>query len=252
MKWYSPFLTCIVICWTILSCSIALSLVVVNKKTSKWVLVNIGQKFWSRNILRLLGNNNLNLTFESPEADPSLWPEAAVFVSNHVSQIDINASAASIPRPIVYLAKESIRKVPLLGLLNERVGTVFINRSNPQSAKQSIEQLHKTINDGISVIIYPEGTRSSNGELKPFKKGAFHLAQATQTRVIPIHIHGTHCALPKGNFFVTRNPIHVRFGTPISPPKTASKSDIEAFKSEAEQAISRMKEWHESRLDTPS
>ncbi|MDA0912624.1 MAG: lysophospholipid acyltransferase family protein [Bacteroidetes bacterium] len=203
-------------------------------------------------MLRLLGNNNLNVTFHSPEADPSNWPVAAVFVSNHMSQLDINASAASIPRPIVYLAKESIRKVPLLGLLNERVGTVFIDRSNPQSAKQSIERLHRTINDGISVIVYPEGTRSSKGDLLPFKKGAFHLAQATQTQVIPIHIHGTQFALPKGSFFVRRNPIHVRFGAPIDPPKTASKTDIDAFKNQAEQAILKMKEWHESHLDTPN
>ena len=115
-------------------------------------------------MLRIVGNKHVNITFESSEAAFDQWPSQAIFIANHCSQLDINASAASIPHPIVYLSKASVRKVPILGLLNERVGTVFIDRSNPTAAKQSVDRLLETLNRGISVIVYPEGTRSKDGE----------------------------------------------------------------------------------------
>ena len=153
-------------------------------------------------MLRIVGNPEVNVSLESSDAAFDQWPSQAIFIANHRSQLDINASAAAIPHPIVYLSKASVRRVPILGLLNERIGTVFIDRSNPTAAKQSVDRLISTLKRGISVIVYPEGTRSKDGTMLPFKKGAFHLAAKSQAVIIPLHIHGTRTALPKGGFLM--------------------------------------------------
>lgn len=202
-------------------------------------------------MLRIVGNKRVNITFDDPQANFDQWPSTAIFIANHCSQLDINASAASIPHPIVYLSKASVRKVPILGLLNERVGTVFIDRSNPTAAKQSVDRLLETLNRGISVIVYPEGTRSKDGELLPFKKGAFHLAAKSQAAIIPLHIHGTRTALPKGGLLMRKNPIHIRFGKPLLPPTADDAGALQAFVAEGQQSVARMKAWHAAHIKTP-
>lgn len=202
-------------------------------------------------MLRIAGNRKVNITFDGPQAQFDQWPNTAIFIANHCSQLDINASAASIPYPIVYLSKASVRKVPILGLLNERVGTVFIDRSNPKAAKQSVDRLLDTLKRGISVIVYPEGTRSKDGELLPFKKGAFHLAAKSQTTIIPLHIHGTRSALPKGGLLMRKNPIHIRFGKPLLPPTGDDTDALQAFVAEGHKAVANMKAWHAANVTTP-
>ncbi len=202
-------------------------------------------------MLRIAGNKQVNITFDDPQAQFDQWPSTAIFIANHCSQLDINASAASIPYPTVYLSKASVRKVPILGLLNERVGTVFIDRSNPTAAKQSVDRLLETLNRGISVIVYPEGTRSKDGELLPFKKGAFHLAAKSQTAIIPLHIHGTRSALPKGGLLMRKNPIHIRFGKPLLPPNGDGAEDLQVFVAEGKKSVANMKAWHAANNNTP-
>lgn len=202
-------------------------------------------------MLRIVGNKRVNVTFDGPDSHFDQWPSTAIFIANHCSQLDINASAASIPYPIAYLSKASIRKVPILGLLNERIGTVFIDRSNPTAAKQSLDRLLETLNRGISVIVYPEGTRSKNGELLPFKKGAFHLAAKSQSAIIPLHIHGTRTALPKGGLLMRKNPIHIRFGKPLLPPTGDDAGALQAFVAEAQKSVACMKAWHAAHIKTP-
>ena len=238
--------------WSFVCCSYALVTILIKPSAAKYVLTKIGSNMWSKTMLRIVGNPSVNLSFDSSEASFDHWPKKAIFIANHCSQIDINASAAAIPYPIVYLSKASVRKVPILGLLNERVGTVFIDRSNPKAARESVDRLIATLNRGISVIVYPEGTRSKDGKLSPFKKGAFHLATKSRTAIIPLHIHGTRTALPKGSLFLRKNPIHVRFGKPLMPPAEADSASLKAFVMQGQEAVARMKTWHESHVKTPS
>ena len=247
----SFFVTVFALLWSVICCVFALVVILLNKRAARWVLLRVGRSMWSRNMLRIIGNWKLNLSFEDADAEFHRWPAQAIFISNHASQLDINASASAIPLPIVYLSKDSIRKVPVLGLLNERVGTVFIDRSNPAAAKQSVDRLLDTLQRGISVIVYPEGTRTSDGSLRPFKKGAFHLALKGQVPVIPLHIHGTRHALPKGRFRVDANPVHVRFGAPITPPQEDTKAALESFVKQGYEAVERMRDWHLANVKTP-
>ena len=201
-------------------------------------------------MLKIAGVNRPVLSFSSDAAKFENWPAKAIIVSNHASQIDINVCASMIPRPIVYLAKASIRKVPILGLLNARVGTVFIDRSNPNAAKKSVENLQASLANGISVIVYPEGTRSSTGELNPFKKGAFYLAAGADIPVIPMHVHGTRKVLPKGGLLLRPNPVYVRFGEPFYAKDSSSKGIADLTKSSFKQ-VDEMRSWHMRHVNTP-
>ena len=81
--------------------------------------------------------------------------QGLVLVGNHTSLLDINAAFAAIPTPIVFLSKASIRKVPLLGRINEKAGTVFVERGNRSSSEKAIAHLTKTLEKGRSVLVFP-------------------------------------------------------------------------------------------------
>lgn len=236
--------------WSAISCLVALILALMSKKFIPFVLTRIGSQMWSANMLRISGINRPAVTFVSDEAQFSKWPDQAIMVCNHASQLDINVCASVIPRPIVYLAKASIRKVPVLGLLNERVGTVFIDRSNPSAAKASVDNLLTSLSNGISVIVYPEGTRTTSGELNAFKKGAFYLAAGANVPIIPMHVHGTRKVLPKGGWLLRPNPVHVRFGEPLRAA-SSSTADIAVLTKAAFQSVSSMRDWHQHHVNTP-
>lgn len=242
--------TIIALIWSTLCCVIALLATLLSKRLVRWVLIRIGSEMWSRNMIRIAGNKDIQISFSTPQSSFKNWPEKAIFIANHSSQLDINASASAIPRPIVYLAKDSIRRVPILGLLNERVGTVFVDRSNSMTARASVKRLHDTLNKGISVIVYPEGTRSLTGELGRFKKGAFYLAAEAGIPIIPLHIHGTRKALPKNSLRFLKNPIHVRFGDPIFPQGVKSEQ-INSFVEAGFESIKEMRHWHLHNIVTP-
>ena len=114
-----------------------------------------------------------------------------------------------------------------------------------------MDRLISTLKRGISVIVYPEGTRSKDGKMLPFKKGAFHLAAKSQAVIIPLHIHGTRTALPKGGLLMRKNPVHVRFGKPITPPAADDSHALQAFVKEGQEAVERMQAWHATNVPTP-
>lgn len=201
-------------------------------------------------MMRITGNPRLSISTDSKLAELGSLPTEAIFVSNHVSQLDINAASWAIPHPIVFLAKSSIRKVPILGTLNERVGTVFINRSDQSKSREAVFQLETTLKKGISVLVFPEGTRSMNERIQPFKKGAFYLAAHAQIPIVPLHIYGTQKVLPKGSFLIQSNPIHVRFGTPIYPAGNTPK-DIQELTITSEKAVRALSLWHKQQISTP-
>ena len=242
--------TTIALVWSFVCCLSALILALLSTRLIPFVLNKIGSQMWSANMLKIAGINRPKISFSSDAANFQNWPAKAIIVSNHASQIDINVCASVIPRPIVYLAKASIRKVPVLGLLNARIGTVFIDRSNPNAAKKSVENLQASLTNGISVIVYPEGTRSSTGELNPFKKGAFHLAAGANVPGIPMHVHGTRKVLPKGGLLLRPNPVHVRFGEPVYAKDSSNKGIADLTKTSFRQ-VNEMRSWHLEHVETP-
>ena len=218
--------------WTVVACNLALLVLLLGKGWSGWVLTRIGGQLWSANLLKWFTRG---LTVEGPPN--GIWPQRAIYVANHSSYLDVNAIFASIPHPVIFLSKASVRKVPFLGWANARVGTVFVERGKLDSAIRAAKDLNRALDEGKVVCVFPEGTRSSDGTLLPFKKGAFRLALDAGVPVVPFGIQGAREALPKGNFLIQKRPITIRFGAPISIEPFRETNDLDGLSTAARKAI---------------
>jgi len=131
-----------------------------------------------------------------------LWENRpAVFVFNHQSKVDVVILARLLRRDIAGVGKKEIKNMPLIGKTLELAGTIFIDRENSASAIEAMKPLVDAMrNQGKSVVISPEGTRSITPKLQPFKKGPFHLAIQAGVPIVPIVIHNAGDVAPKGDF----------------------------------------------------
>jgi 1-acyl-sn-glycerol-3-phosphate acyltransferase len=141
-----------------------------------------------------------------------------VYVSNHQSAFDIPVELVAIPVDYRFVAKSSLKWVPLLGWYLWAAGHILIDRGNRHRAIASLQKAGRKIRRGTSILVYPEGTRSEDGRILPFKKGPFALAIEAGVAVCPVTVEGTARLLPKNAWsFNTGGEIHVRIGKPIDP-----------------------------------
>jgi 1-acyl-sn-glycerol-3-phosphate acyltransferase len=119
-----------------------------------------------------------------------------VICSNHASHFDIFVLYGWFPALFKWVMKIELRKVPFLGMACDRLGHIYIDRSDSARAIASINAARERITDGASVLFFPEGTRSRDGNLRPFKKGAFKLALDMDLPILPVTITGTAEILP--------------------------------------------------------
>lgn len=164
---------------------------------------------WCRAILRISG-----VKLEVHNRERMSETEGHVYIANHVSWYDIFALASLIPR-YTWIAKSELRKLPMFGRAAEVAGIIFIDRDNKKAAFESYKRAAADVKRGRSVIIHPEGTRGRDYHLRPFKKGPFVLAIASQSPVIPTLVHGTREVMPKGSFIVRRGTVHIHFLEPV-------------------------------------
>lgn len=118
--------------------------------------------------------------------------QSYVFAANHQSAFDILAVYGWLPYIFKWLLKIELRKVPFLGAACQAAGHIFVDRSNPIAAKQSMAKAVEQLQNGISVVIFPEGTRTKTGKLGKFKRGAFLLAMELKLPIVPITISGSY------------------------------------------------------------
>jgi 1-acyl-sn-glycerol-3-phosphate acyltransferase len=130
-----------------------------------------------------------------------------IYMPNHMSNFDIPVLQAYLPVQFRWLAKAELFKIPIFGYAMERAGCISINRFNRKSAIESLHKAAEIIKNGVSVIIFPEGTRSRENNIQPFKKGGFVLAVDSGVPIIPVIIHGTRAVMQKKQILV--NPGHV-------------------------------------------
>lgn len=124
--------------------------------------------------------------------------QSYVIVSNHQSQYDIFVLYGWLGVDFKWVMKQELRKVPGIGIGCEKMGHIFIDRSDNRRALASLNAAKKNITGGTSVVFFPEGTRSRDGAMGPFKKGAFKMALDLGLPVLPITINGTKDILPSG------------------------------------------------------
>lgn len=168
-------------------------------------------RLWSWTILRACGIS-LRITGLN-HIDPQ---QRYVFIANHQSNIDIPVLIqALLAFQLRWLAKKELLWVPFFGWAMWAAKHITVNRSNRADALKSLKKATEHIASGISLVFFPEGTRSPNGRLLPFKRGGFWLAVKTQTPVVPITINGSGALLPKGDWRIRRGEIEVTVGKPL-------------------------------------
>jgi 1-acyl-sn-glycerol-3-phosphate acyltransferase len=122
--------------------------------------------------------------------------QSYVVVSNHLSHYDIFVLYGWLGIDFRWVMKQELRRAPFIGIACERLGHIFIDRDHREAALASIDRAKSRIVDGTSVLFFPEGTRSRDGNLQPFKKGAFMLALDLGLPILPVTVSGTREILP--------------------------------------------------------
>lgn len=143
--------------------------------------------------------------------EENLWSHRpAVFMFNHQSKADVAIMASLIRRDVVGVGKKEIEKMPLIGQVMGMAGTVFIDRSDRTKAIESMQPLITAMKDeGKSMVIAPEGTRTPTRKLAPFKKGGFHMAMQVGVPIVPVVIHNASDIAPKGDFLFRPGKVRV-------------------------------------------
>ncbi len=198
--------------------SIFMSIVVSMDVSEKEHIFNAIERYFSRIALKLLG---MKIEIEGVENIPQ--GEPVIFISNHQSMMDIKLTLACIPTNISFVAKESIFNVPLLGAYMRVSGHIPIKRNEDRKAYTSL--LAAIINlttKKKSLIVFPEGTRSEDGQLGAFKRGISLIILKSGRRVVPMAIDGSNQFMPKHGFLSHPEKRYVRiaFGKPLSFDRT--------------------------------
>ena len=141
--------------------------------------------------------------------------QAYVIISNHQSVFDILAIVASLGIQYRWTIKKELLKIPLFGPALYASRNIFIDRSNPEKARESIRKGLGRLPAGVSVMFFAEGTRSIDGRLKEFKKGGFNVALENNYPILPVTVNGSRHVLPKGSLVFTPGRIRVVVGDPI-------------------------------------
>ncbi|MEL7250033.1 MAG: HAD-IB family hydrolase [Bacteroidota bacterium] len=146
-----------------------------------------------------------------------LWSQRpAVFIFNHQSSADLFIVSKLIRKNATGIAKKELKNMPIIGQMMQAAGVIFIDRKNREKAIEAMKPAVDALQNGTSVIIFPEGTRSKDYTLGSFKKGAFHLAMQAKVPVVPVVIRNAHDAMPQGSSLFRSVAIEVVAFPPIS------------------------------------
>ncbi len=167
---------------------------------------------WGRIALRLAG---VKLEVHGREKVPTEGP--VIYMSNHQGNFDILSLFVAIPRRFAWIAKEELFAIPLFGHSMSRAGYIPLDRSDGRRAMKSIETAAAMIRNGKSVVIFPEGTRTRDGNLLPFKRGGFLLAAKAGVPIVPLTINGSARVNPCKRLELYPGKITIRFAEPILP-----------------------------------
>ncbi|RED95575.1 lysophospholipid acyltransferase family protein [Marinoscillum furvescens] len=219
-----------VVIWSILMISSSLVVLLFTWNT-RWP-VAMARCMWAPGVLWVCG---IRLEVSSAA---QLTDDSYVFVANHQSYVDIPLLFRAIPHNLHFVAKKELKKVPFLGWYMMATGMIFIDRSNRNKAIESLRRAARLISKGKSVLMFPEGTRSKNGQVSPFKKGPFMLAKDAGVKVVPVGIDMPDHTYHVGRFGVTH--VKVAIGAPVTYEQDEHVSKlIDAVHAQVEQLSAR-------------
>lgn len=168
-------------------------------------------RFWSRWGLSLAG---IKIEVEGLENVPGDGP--LIFMGNHQGNFDILALSLAIPRRFSWIAKKELFAIPLFGEAMRRAGYIPLDRSDGRRALKSMNAAAERIRSGSSVVVFPEGTRTKDGSLLPFKRGGFLLAAKAGVPILPFTINGSMKINPRNRIELYPGTLRISFARPVA------------------------------------
>jgi 1-acyl-sn-glycerol-3-phosphate acyltransferase len=169
--------------------------------------------------------NSMQLKVETHGIENIPKDKACIFMANHSSLIDILVMIIGTPYHFNFIAKKELLWVPFIGLDMVMGGDFLIDRSNPRKAKKCLIKVEKRLKKGWNMLIFPEGTRSLDGDLLPFKRGAFKLAFDSDAVVIPCYINGSNNIVQKKSLNASPGTVNIFFDKPIETKSLTNTKD---------------------------
>ena len=195
-----------------------------------WVLLtgDIGPLYrWSMRVVRAgVRMARIRVQVEGREHIP---PQPSIFMSNHVSNLDPPIILPFLPFRTAFFIKRSLLKIPLVGYGMRLAGFIPVDRDGRlESARESVQFANKVLTSGVNISTFPEGTRSRDGRLLPFKKGPFYLAMESGAPIIPISIWGSDQMMTKGSLRIKPGTAHLTFHPAVYPRQFATREQLAA------------------------
>lgn len=233
MNWRSVAM----ILWTLVWTLVGLTVLAIDWSGRLYMtLARIG---WAPQVLGLAGVKLSVIGVENLEPGRHY-----IICCNHASQVDIPVIVAALPLNERFLAKRSLFYIPLFGWSMAIARFIPVDRGSSRKSRRSIEVASEKIRKGPSVVIFPEGTRTPDGELKAFKSGAFVMGVKSGVSILPVALRGTFDVVPKSTIKVTPGRVEVIVGKPIVTEGLAMK-DKESVRTRCREAIAGMIETGE-------
>jgi 1-acyl-sn-glycerol-3-phosphate acyltransferase len=197
-------------------------------------------KIWSR---LFLGAAGIRVCYDG--LDDAHRHHPCVYMANHESHIDPMALAPALPSSTLFVSKQSLFRIPVFGWAMTAAGFIPIDRSDRRRAIESLDNASDRIRSGRALILFPEGTRSRDGKLGPFKKGPFHLALRAGVPVVPVAISGSRALWSPGSWLVRSGEVRVRFAPPLDLA-SLGPDDLDELMNRVREAILQRRDEHDS------
>ena len=178
---------------------------------------NVMPLYWTAARLAFLGARLAGVRIEIRGSEHLQPGRNYIFMSNHVSNLDAPVLIPVIPGRCSVLVKKELFRIPILGTGMKVADLVPVDRSNREAAIESVNAAVRVLQQGLHMLIFPEGTRSEDGRLLPFKKGPFHLAMESGVPIVPVTLLGTFESWPKKRFALRAGTVTVLFHPPLDP-----------------------------------
>ncbi len=162
-----------------------------------------------------------------------------VYASNHASALDIPVLYANLPFQFRIAFKKELLSYPVVGWQLKRSGQICLDQQNPRRSVGAIRSALKGLKAGMPLVIFPEGGRTPDGEIKPFLPGAFFLAIKAQVDIVPVALVGTYELLPMNTYHIKCRPLEMRVGEPI-PTAGLTGRDLEALSAKVQQEVEKL------------
>jgi len=182
-------------------------------------LLAFWSRVWSRAILWLAGVRLTVRGAAHADGPPSF------FVGNHLGALDIPVLFVALRGRVRFMAKDSLFKIPLFGWALSQYGFVRIDRAHPRKALRALQRMLQDLRrHPVSFAVFPEGTRSHDGNLLPFRRGTLKICRDSGLPIVPFSIKGTNSIYVRGRVCITPGPVCITFGAPISADEAGSMS----------------------------